>query len=188
MSGLNMPGFPSLKEFVEAMGVAWPIAFSIWLGSCSILLAAYLDVSYVRHLADWFLTTVFIVAVFSGAAWLTAVMRGLLAAGKRYLSRRADREDQLQRINRLNDLPAHEHQIMAFLCTTNTQVFPAQYADGRLVGLVEKGLINRQPGEHNMLDWPHAVPNFIWDEMGRNREKFTLDVRVFGNPLARGRL
>ena len=183
-----MSGLPSLKDFVEAMGVAWPIAFAIWLGSCAILLAAHMGVTYVAHLPDWLLTLAFLLAVFSGAVCCAAALREFISTGTWLVAGRAAKKDRLQRLIRLNDLPAHEHQIMAFLCMTNTQVFPAQYADARLVGLIEKGLINRQGGQHSILDWPHAVPNFIWDEMRRNPEKFTIDVRVFGNPLARGRL
>jgi hypothetical protein len=183
-----MPGFPSLKDFVEAMGVAWPIAFAICLASCGTLLAAHLGVPYVAHLADWLQTLVFLLAAFSGAVCLTAVFRELISAGKKLLSLREEKKDQAQRLSRLGNLPDHEQEIMAFLCTTNTQFFPAHRADGRLVGLIEKGLINRQPGEHTILNWPHAIPDFIWDEMRRRPDKFFLDLRIFGNPLAPGRL
>ncbi len=183
-----MPGFPSLKEFVEAMSVAWPVAFAICLASCGTLLAAYLGVPYATHFPDWLLTMAFLLAIFSGAVCMTTALRGLISAGKKLLYWRWKKKDQAQRLSRLNDLPVHEHRIMAFLCTTNTQVFPMQYSDARLVGLIEKGLINRQPGQHHLLNWPHAVPNFIWDEMRRTPDRFFLDVRVFGNPLSRDRL
>lgn len=183
-----MSGFPSLKDFVEAMGVAWPIAFAIWLGSCGILLASYIGVPYAIGLPSWVLTLAFIVGMFSAAICATTALRELIALCGKLLRWRADKTDRLQRLARLVDLPVHEHQIMAFLCITNTQVFPMPYADRRLVGLIEKGLINRQVGEHSLLDWPHAVPNFIWEEMRRHPEKFSIDRRMHGNPLARGRL
>nr|WP_256473183.1 super-infection exclusion protein B [Phyllobacterium sp. 21LDTY02-6] len=94
----------------------------------------------------------------------------------------ATRAHIARHIKLLYDLPDQEHAIMAYLLKRNTQSFPYPYGEGRLVGLLSKGLISRPGGQHQQLSWPHYIPDHVWAEMKANTDKFVL-VPPNANPL-----
>jgi hypothetical protein len=57
------------------------------------------------------------------------------------------------------------------------QMLPARIDQPELVTLVASGLVERCDGEHNILRWPHRIPDFVWNELIRRRAE---------NPQRRG--
>lgn len=176
-------GVPSLKEFVDAMGAAWPVAAAISVGSFGILGAERAGVSYVDGLPDPLKTAVFFLAVFSGAVCLIAILQTLFKGVASWRAKRNEKSLRHKQIAKLLDLPPDEHHIMSWLFSANKQAFPAELADRRLVGLRQKGLIVQEGGTNSILDWPHFVPDHVWEAMHSDSDSFTLDLRVHGNPL-----
>ena len=180
----NYTGVPSLKEFVDAMGTTWPVAAAISLGSAIILAAEGAGVSYVADLPGYLTTAIFFVAVFAGAVCAVAILQTLLQAIEKWKHARQVAAIEARRIKKLINLPPNEHEIMSWLFSSNTQAFAAELADRRLVPLMQKGLIvQHQDGALSVLDWPHAVPDDVWDVMEENPELFTIDLRGRRNPL-----
>lgn len=182
----NSFGVPTLKEFVDAMSVGWPIALAISIGSSFVLLAHHFQVTYVAGLPQWLLALVFILAVFSAGVWIAELVRAAGRGVKFITQKAAMRKTRRRRLEWLRSLPEHEHNVMAFMFTRNTQAFPAMHGHERLVSLIQKGLITVQPGTHSVLDWPHFIPDYVWKEMERNRERFYDQSIMRGrSPLAR---
>jgi hypothetical protein len=61
-----MGGIPTLKEFVDAMSVGWPIAMSVFVACTGLLAADYWQIVYFANAPAWGLTLLFVVAEVGG--------------------------------------------------------------------------------------------------------------------------
>lgn len=173
---------PSLKDFIDALSVAWPVALTALIGCVAILAANAYGVSYATGIPGWMLTLLFVVAAFAAGSCFTALVQmaarvpaGLLRWYRTRVRRKAE-------IAWLNDLPDHEHRLMSYLFSSNMQAFAYPFGEGRFVGLIEKGIVLVQGGAHAALDWPHVIPDHIWAEMKKNPAKFRHPPNS-GNPM-----
>lgn len=176
---------PSLKDFVEALGTTWPVALAALLGSTAVLTANAYDIAYAAGLADWILTMLFVVAVFAAGVCISKLIQTAIHGLTWVAKWRRTAKYRGRQIKWLNNLPHTEHILMSHLFTANRQAFAYTYGESRFVGLVQKGLVVVRDGQYSLLDWPHIIPDHIWEEMTRNPEKFYYD-EGRGNPLKRG--
>jgi hypothetical protein len=169
---IEMGGMPTLKEFVDAMSVGWPIAMSVFVACTGLLVADYWQIVYFANAPAWILTVLFVVAVFSGSICATELVR-LAARGIRRIWDKMQIEKikklQIARLNQLND---SETEILQYLYSMKTQHFPYELGEGRLVSLRQKGLITAASGTNDMMEWPHSVPDHVWNEMAKQHERF----------------
>ena len=169
-----IPGMPTLKEFVEAMGVAWPIASSMLIGSALLLAANYYGVPYAVNIADWLLSVVFIIAVFSAGICLTQVLLAFARVVSYVRVSLKWRKTKKRRIEWLHKLPRQEYEVMVYFFSNNRQAFAANVDEPRILALQQKGLIERRSGEHYLESWPFVIPEFVWKEMTRAGGEFTV--------------
>ncbi|MER8615986.1 hypothetical protein NKG99_03895 [Mesorhizobium sp. M1409] len=175
---------PSLKDFMEALAVAWPVALTALIGSAVVLTANSQGLSYATGIPAWTLTALFVVAAFAAGSCLVSLLQavgGLATWCARWNRTRIHRKTQVEW---LNNLPANEHRLMSFLFTSNMQAFPYPFAEGRFVSLITKGLVLEQSGQHAAISWPHVIPDHIWAEMKKDPAKFRPD-QGDGNPMRR---
>lgn len=179
-------GLPSLKEFVEAMGVAWPIAFAALLGSATIVYGHHEALPYLADLPRWFVALFLIIAIFSASICATRLVTKTFEIVRAFKDGRKASAARWKRVQWLYDLPDHEHEVMAYFFTRKMQAFPAEYGHGMLVGLRQKGLIVAQSGQHSILDYPHVIPEYIWEAMELHSDDFTIpNVDKMRHPLSR---
>ncbi|TGP28215.1 hypothetical protein EN875_032170 [Mesorhizobium sp. M2D.F.Ca.ET.232.01.1.1] len=173
---------PSLKDFIDALSVAWPVALTALIGSTAILAANAYGVVYATGIPGWMLTVLFVVAVFAAGSCFTALVQLVAKAPAWLLKWYRTGVRRKAEIAWLNNLPAHEHRLMAYLFSTNTQAFPYPFGEDRFVGLIQKGLVLRPGGAYQAMSWPHVVPDHIWAEMKKNPAKFRHPQNA-GNPM-----
>ncbi|MGX9145921.1 hypothetical protein [Mesorhizobium sp. 128a] len=175
---------PTLKDFMEALAVAWPVALTALIGSAAILAANAHGVSYAAGIPAWMLTVLFVVAAFAAGSCIVSLLQaiGRLAAwGLKWNRTRIYRNNQVEM---LNNLPENEQALMSYLFTSNMQAFPYPFAEGRFVGLIAKGLVLEGSGQHAAISWPHVIPDHIWAAMKENPSKFRHE-KHDGNPMRR---
>lgn len=154
---------PSIKDFIEAMQTTWPVALGIFLGSAAILGADALGVSYVSGLPQWVLGTAFIVSALSASILIVAVIRGLVDLIAGPFRRRRMRERQKRHIDDIEKLPRDEQYVLFWAASNNTQVFLAEFNNRLLLPLISKQYIIVHTGTHHIHEWPHHIPDYIWD-------------------------
>lgn len=175
---------PSLKEFLEALGVAWPVALTALIGCAALLAGNAYGVRYATGIPEWVLTIIFAIAVFAAGICMTSILQSI-GRGIRWVAKwNRTKKYRTVQLAWLHDLPEHEHAIMSYLLSSNRQAFAYPYGEGRFVGLIQKGLVLSGSGSHSALAWPHIVPDHVWAEMTKHREKFHR-TPAQGNPLAR---
>ncbi|RWD14167.1 MAG: hypothetical protein EOS74_19485 [Mesorhizobium sp.] len=54
---------PSLKEFMEALAVAWPVALTALIGCTALLAGNAYGVRYATGIPEWILTIIFAVGI-----------------------------------------------------------------------------------------------------------------------------
>ncbi|MCF6112371.1 hypothetical protein [Mesorhizobium muleiense] len=172
----------TLKDVLDALNSAWPIALTILIASVAILTAAQFDFPYAVALPGWSLSVLFVVAMFAAGSCLTRLLQAAIAGGSYLLKWRRSSVRRRHQLTMLNDLPESEHDLMSYFFTGNQQAFAYHMGEHRLVPLVLKGLIVPQSGQHYVEDWPHVIPDHIWSGMKANPEKFRFDKRK-DNPL-----
>jgi hypothetical protein len=156
---------PSLKDFVEAMSTSWPVALAIFLGSSATLIGEAYGIEYLATLPNWLLGTAFLLAVFSGAVLAVSLLRSVLSQIARPFRIRRIRKWKAQHIEKLQRMPTQEIHVLAWVAAQNTQVFLAPLNDAALEPLIAKGYVEIVPGHHSVLDWPHRIPDHVWDFM-----------------------
>lgn len=171
---MSIPGLPSIKEFVEAMSVAWPVAFAICVASAAVLYANQIGFAYAKELSPGVLTTMFCLAIFSAAVVLTAALRAVLSAPLLVIDWWQEQGRRKARVEMLHGLPSDEHYLMSYMASYGKQAFEAPFGHEKLVGLVQKGLVRRADGQHLAQHWPYYIPDYIWSELQSHPEKFRL--------------
>jgi Super-infection exclusion protein B len=169
-----IPGMPTLKEFVEAMGVAWPIASSTLIGSALLLAANHYGVPYAVNIADWVLGVVFIIAVFSAGICFTQMLLAFMKGIAYIRTRLKWRRTKKRRLEWLHKLPKQEYDVMVYFFSNNRQAFSANIDEPRIQALQQKGLIEARPRQHYIESWPFVIPEFVWKEMNRTSGEFTV--------------
>jgi len=165
---------PNLKDYVEALQAGWFPALASLVG-CSIIVAGdWFKVPYLSANPEWLINVAVYVGVFSFAV-LVANLVYLPLKLWRALKRRRERKLAQEAVNRrIEQAPDEEKGVLAYLVTTNRQAFTAKLGNPQLAPMVSKGLIVVQPGQHSRLEWPHVVPDVVWDILIENREAFEL--------------
>ncbi|MBA1140412.1 hypothetical protein [Mesorhizobium neociceri] len=178
---------PSLKEFLEALAVAWPVALTALIGCVALLAGNAYGVRYASGIPEWVLTVIFAVAVFAAGICivftLQSIGRGFRRLGKWNRTRKY-RKAQIVWLHNLND---REHAIMSFLFSSNQQALAYPFGEGRFVGLIAKGLVLSGTGAHTAPAWPHVIPDHIWAEMAKYPDEFGwgTSTRQSARPLVR---
>lgn len=184
---------PSIKDLLDAFAASWRVALVALLASVSFLAADFYKLEYVADTPRWVINGAFIVGVVSGAvlcSYLIAQTAILLA----YPFKAYARFREKKKINRelklhaegLHNLPRHQKYILAYFFTTKQKAFPATFNHHRLVALIQLGYVVRQAGTYSALDWPHYIPQHVWDELEANREEYTINERNLEYPLRNG--
>lgn len=178
-------GLPSLKDFVDAMGVAWPIALTAFLGSAAVVYGHHEAFPYLVDLPRWSIASFAIVAIFSAAICVTRIVTKAIEIALSWKRSRLIGVARLKQVEMLYDLPENEHEIMSYFFSMNMRAFPALYGHSSLVGLRQKGLILTQNGSHPAINFPHYIPDHIWEAMELSGEAFTIpNVKHRRHPLS----
>ena len=175
---------PTLKEFIEALKAEWFPALAALIG-CSVVIAGdWYSVPYFSDTPPWLITTVLVVGVFALSVLLAniAYIPILLATSFLRWRRRIKYAENIR--NEVENAPAEERAVLAYLLSTGRRAFTAKIDDRRLTPLVSKGIILKLGGTNNMLEWPHAVQDDVWLYLLANREKYFMqDARALPNPF-----
>lgn len=161
---------PSLKEFIDAMDTSWPVALTIFFAASALLYADHSGIRYVQGLPTWFVGAVFVAAVLSGSVVASAAVRKLFALAMRPFVTRRRRIAQVKHVEGLSGLPNNEIAILIWAAAQNTQVFLAPLNHKFLEPLVAKGYVVILPGMHTVHEWPHSIPDHIWQDLRSNPE------------------
>jgi hypothetical protein len=175
---------PSLKDFTEAMNASWPVALAIMLGATAVLLSHHYEVAYVQALPGWMLSIAFLIALFSGAIIVVAIIRGLLDLFKMPFRRRRAKKWKERHVHQIGNLPQSEMHVLIWAAVNNTQVFLAPMNHERLEPLIAKSYIQMLAGRHSIIDWPYKVPDHIWDTLTADQSKLPPPDRV-SSPFSR---
>lgn len=174
---------PGLKEFIDAMGASWPVALAACIGSISILVGEGFGISYLATLPRLVFGIAFLIAAFSGAVLIVAIIVKSIAGIEDHRTRRRRAEAKKRHIAALNNLPDEEKAVLNYVASCRTQVFLASMNHNRLEPLIAKGYVEVVRGMHSVVDWPHKVPDHIWNELLLLVPE-TQNKRALHNPLA----
>lgn len=170
-----MLGLPTLKEFVDAISVGWSVALIALIGSAAMLFAHHAGLPYAREINGFVMSLFFVVAVFAAAVCMVQFILAAFRGGRWIVSAWRGYRFRQHQSKWLNELPENEKYILSYFFTGNRQAFPALLGHGRLVGLVQKGLVIPMENQAaNQLEWLHTIPDHIWEEMKKQPQKFTL--------------
>jgi hypothetical protein len=109
-----------------------------------------------------------ILLLVSGSVWAGFILKlsaefVRLQFNTRRLRRAAD-ERRARVIASLADINDREWRVLAYLVTNNRPHFVAPMNDANLTPLIKKGiLVYTGSGVENILAYPYAVPDFVWD-------------------------
>lgn len=181
---------PSIKDLLDAFAASWRVALVALLASIGLLAADYYKLDYVADTSRWVINGAFIVGIVSGAiliSFLVAQLARLAIWPYRYYQRK-----ELSKLNKaeldkhaagIHDLPDEQRYILAYFFTTKQRAFPAEINHRRLVPLITLGYVRQNTGTHGVLDWPHFIPEHIWQEMVINEEAYTIPKNDLRYPL-----
>lgn len=75
-------------------------------------------------------------------------------------------------LSRLDHLSQIEHTILSYLTQSEQQSFKCRIDNGDVSLLIQKNLVFRASGQHNILEWPHYIPDRVWLHLQKNKEQF----------------
>ncbi|NVM43196.1 hypothetical protein HWX16_23210 [Ochrobactrum intermedium] len=181
---------PSIKDLLDAFAASWRVALVALLASAGILVADFYKLEYVADTSRWIINGAFIVGIVSGAILISYLVSQLARVISWpflwYLAktREKDKEKKLQEhAAGIHDLPEEQRYILAYFFTTKERAFAAEINHRRLVPLITRGYVKQQGGTHGALDWPHFIPEHIWNEMALNEEAYTIPKNDLHYPL-----
>jgi len=120
-------------------------------------------------------------AVAALLAWLQRVSRSSWERWQHYRAKK-----QRDWINQnLDTLGAGEREVLSYMVERNQRSLAGRLAYGGFGTLVQKGLLIRGAGQFNIMEWPHTVPEDVWDELVRRRDEFVDPESTTHNPAAR---
>ena len=82
----------------------------------------------------------------------------------------------------LNSLSPLETEILSYLVQYNQRSFTTEITNDRVATLVHKKLLVRANGTHNVLAWPHIVPDDVWIELLMRSQQFNLTTNTEHEP------
>lgn len=181
---------PSIKDLLDAFAANWRVALVALLASAGLLAADFYKLEYVTDTPRWVINGAFIVGIVSGAVLISY----LVSQVARFISwpflwyrervKAKNNEKKLQEhAAGIHDLPVDQRYILAYFFTTKERAFAAEINHRRLVPLITMGYVKQQAGTHGVLDWPHFIPEHIWQEMTLNEEAYTIPKNDLHYPL-----
>jgi hypothetical protein len=155
---------PSLKEFIDAMSISWPIALAISIGSGIILVSnEYIHISYVQRLPEWFFTALFIIFIFSLSILIVSIIQTTFRGINILHKNRKHWANLAKHVSQISELPDEEMQILMWAAKHKRKSFVESLHHPQLEPLIAKGFIRVVPGQHSIIDWPYIIPDHIWD-------------------------
>lgn len=164
-----MNSMPRLREFLDAFLAPWQVAAGILFGTALILVLRGYGVADLTSLPNWIF----------GVGWLLLVYSGVVLAIRigqssgRCLQGVRAKQQRRRRINQdLDTLSQEEREVIKYLLSNNQRSITGRIIAGHFAPLVQKGLLIRAVGTYSILDWPHTVPDDVWEELKRRRGEF----------------
>lgn len=118
---------------------------------------------YLTVMPEWLLGAAFLVAVFSGAIVVVAILRFLISIPTSVLAKRRFAKWKQKHALGLHGLPPEELYILAWAAQCGTQVFLAPFNHERLEPLIAKRYVEIIGGQHSIVHWPYRIPDHIWE-------------------------
>lgn len=177
---------PSLKEFVAALQAGWFPALVALIRSGLVIGGDAFKIPYLDSTPRFIITALVIVAVFSFSILVANVVYAPVFLWKKWQKRKLKAKFRDLITSRINGLPDQELAILAYLVSSGRRAFSADLNDRRLVPLVALGMIQRQGGVHDMLNWPHVVQTDVWDHLVAHRSEYMIEnVDQLPDPFSR---
>ncbi|KAB2656277.1 hypothetical protein F9K94_17410 [Brucella tritici] len=184
---------PTIKDLLDAFAASWRVALVALVASTALLAADWYKLEYVADTSRWVINGAFIVGIVSGAiliSYMVAQLAKVIAYPFKVYAERKSKKDVESKLKAhaegIHSLPRDQKYILAYFYTTKQRAFPAMFNHPRLVALIQLGYVARAGGTHSAIDWPHYIPQHIWDELEENSEGYTIGERELEYPLRTG--
>ena len=145
------------------MEASWPVALAACSGASAILVGDAYGVRYLLDLPPWLFSTAFLIAVFSGAIVVVAIIQWCLRALHKFVRWRGHQKQIAAHLGRLRALPENEIEVLFWAAQHGRQVFLTNLNHPRVEPLLAKGYLQLVAGTHDVLDWPYKIPDHVWD-------------------------
>ncbi|TNB46448.1 hypothetical protein FF124_18185 [Martelella lutilitoris] len=156
---------PSLKDFVTAMSVGWPIALAALIGSSLVLVAPEIGIPFAPVLPTWVNNILFVISAFSFSIVIAQLFVFVFMLVRNAIANRRLKSFFSQEISDLSD---DERYILKYFLERNERAFTARVIDEKIAPLVERGIIIKAYGQHSVLDWPYQIHPIAWKIMKKN--------------------
>lgn len=154
--------FPRLKEILDAFLAPWSVAASIAVGSAALLILRWFGNTDLEALPPWAFGAAWVALVHAGVVLCIRTVQSLRNFGVRLYRRRRQRN----RINQLLDtLSPEEREVIGHLLQLNQRSLTAPLTSTHLAALIQKGLLVRGRGVFAATDWPHTIPEDVWEQL-----------------------
>ena len=164
-----MDAMPRLREFLDAFLVPWHVAAAIALGSGGLLALRSYGIADLSELPNWLFGLVWILLVYAGVVLLIRLAQ---SSGEGVERRRKKRRRRRWINDQLDTLGEKEREVFVFMLANNQRSVTGRIIAEHFAPLMQKGLLIRASGSYSILDWPHTVPDDVWNELVRRRSEF----------------
>lgn len=155
---------PNLKEFIEVLQVRWDTASVALLGCLIMLIGNGLGIPYLSSVPEWLITVFVCVGVFAFAVLFIKVCTRIAECCQA-------RKQRGQIIEELQNATPEEMAALSYYAKSGEQYFTARPYQGKLVVLVQKGLVIRMAGQYSTREWPHKIHDVAWKWLLENKDK-----------------
>lgn len=170
---MNLEFLSQLLKNVTEMKGRHTAAF--FLSALAVIILRNWEVEPFANMPDWLVLVLYLVAVFSFFLFVVPVIEvglDLISDGrKRRATKRATSEGQAGVLRHLSTLDASERAALSYCVSHNQKSFQAKITTPWAISLVEKGLAVKA-GYGSILEYPHTIRDFVWDELLNRREEF----------------
>ena len=178
---------PSVGDLITILKLKGDQAFALFAFCVVVLLLAHFDLLYLGGMPTWLRSTFVVLGLGGAAVWGVRIWRrgsdirrerrteARQAQQTREKSEQAERrrqESQQQVLKELDRLSEKEKAMLGWLLKKETSTASMDWKNETAGLLVSRGLLVRSQELHPRTDWPHSVPDFVWEELQNRRDEF----------------
>ena len=177
---------PIIGMIRDKIGLATAVAIALAIAGAALLYLNQSDSAVLNGIAGAYTATW--IAFICGAAFavmslgfqLCVWAKGCWDKRTERVTRERERKQYEEHVLSMLDLLSpEEEQTLAWMVQNMQNTVIGETSTRVLHALVAKGLLKPAPGTGELFNWPHRPPDFVWNELQQQRDRF-MAVKVDG--------
>lgn len=166
--GLSMVAWPD-SGWLKVLDLKGSTAFFLAFGCGLVYFFAQNELFYLNLLPGWAIAIFVAIGILSFLLFLARLWELFI---RNFNSWRFSRTAKQKTLEHLDTIDEKEKLYLGTLVRENMRSFNTKLSDPTAHSLAEKGLVERATGAGSRLEWPHIVPDYVWQELQKRKDEF----------------